>query len=521
MGHAKTLHLRSEFECCPRCNSKLKYAYPLSRKNVYTAEGEVFLIHDGYICPVCEIVYRSAEADNLCLKHYRYGFDIIAEIGQARHSEHLTREELHQEIIEKYGVSISERNIQNLYEVYCMLLKISAPSALEQIKDQIRNQGGLVIALDGIQPQKGNETLYVIREVTTGTVLTAKAVQNSNTANMVKVLEEVAALGEKVLAVISDAQVSIRLAVKEVFPEALHQLCHYHYLENIARPYVAQDRAMQKEMKKKLRYLAPIERKLEKMPSVKATVIHGYLQSVRSLLTLKGKAPLNPPGIMIYEYLQAIKSSIETSLLHKEDDELNRLLAIVKECEAFSSDYHSLKLAQGWVIEISRILDPENYKDYSPEEGKLQAEEDLHFFVEELERGIKNHPEHKEMIKELKKLTNAHWEGLFNCFLYSQIPRTNNDLERFFRELKSNHRRATGRISWNDFVLRIGEFVVFDLRQEKHSLLERIKKVRYEDLVKVKTLWDKRIEKTRMQSRFKKDPQSYLKKLERLWKEQE
>jgi hypothetical protein len=96
-------------------------------------------------------------------------------------------------------------------------------------------------------------------------------------------------------------------------------------------------------------------------------------------------------------------------------------------------------------------------------------------------------------------------------------PRTNNDLEQFFRALKSGHLRGTG-LSWNDYIIRIGEFAVFDLRQDVSQLTERIQTVSYEELAEVRKLWANRVENSRKQGRFRKDSKQYLDNLLDKWK---
>jgi len=63
--------------------------------------------------------------------------------------------------------------------------------------------------------------------------------------------------------VISDGQHSIRKAVQTVLPEVPHQLCHFHYLREAAKPVYEADRHAKKELKKLLRGVRPIERAVE------------------------------------------------------------------------------------------------------------------------------------------------------------------------------------------------------------------------------------------------------------------
>jgi transposase-like protein len=84
--------------------------------------------------------------------------------------------------------------------------------------------------------------------------------------------------------VISDGQHSIRNAVQTVLPDVPHQLCHFHYLREAAKPMYEADRHAKKELKKHLRGVRPIERAVEKRSDAEAEAIRGYCLAIRSAL---------------------------------------------------------------------------------------------------------------------------------------------------------------------------------------------------------------------------------------------
>ena len=85
--------------------------------------------------------------------------------------------------------------------------------------------GGSSFSIDGIQPDNGNETIYLVRDVLTGRVLCAENVTFSETEVIKVLLRPVVELGVPVLAAISDAQRSLSGAIKALWPEVPHQLC--------------------------------------------------------------------------------------------------------------------------------------------------------------------------------------------------------------------------------------------------------------------------------------------------------
>lgn len=52
-------------------------------------------------------------------------------------------------------------------------------------------------------------------------------------------------------------------------------------------------------------------------------------------------------------------------------------------------------------------------------------------------------------------------DGLYHCYDRPALPRTNNDLEHFYRQVKAGERRITGRKRADSFVVRVGGFAVY------------------------------------------------------------
>lgn len=222
---------------CPECHRTLRQAMTLTRRTVITLEGVIKLIHAGYRCPDPQCpghqrTYRSIEADALALPGFTYGLDIVLLVGRLHLSQHQTVDEIHRELLAqlaKLGVRISRREILYLFEAYCTLLR-----AASLVKDdqqwlaQVQKNGGIIVSVDGIQPDKGNETIYLVRDALTGRVLVAENVTSSETAVMKALLAPVVALGVRVLGTITDAQESELQAVEQLWPEVPHQVCQFH-----------------------------------------------------------------------------------------------------------------------------------------------------------------------------------------------------------------------------------------------------------------------------------------------------
>jgi hypothetical protein len=119
------------------------------------------------------------------------------------------------------------------------------------------------------------------------------------------------------------------------------------------------------------------------------------------------------------------------------------------------------------------------------------------------------------MVKNFMSYTKVFWKGLFTCYDHPHVPRTNNDHERFFRKTKTRHRRMTGLRSWNEYIIRSGEFVVFvDDALRQKDLLKRLQSVSYNVFREERIRWSCRLEETTKRRRFRRDPQKYLQEAE-------
>lgn len=85
------------------------------------------------------------------------------------------------------------------------------------------NQGRVILAIDGMQPEIGHEVLWVIRDCLSGEILLSKTLLSSRNEDLVALLLEVTnTLNVPIDGVVSDGQQSIRKAVKVALPSIAH-----------------------------------------------------------------------------------------------------------------------------------------------------------------------------------------------------------------------------------------------------------------------------------------------------------
>jgi hypothetical protein len=308
-------------EACRACGQRLWIAYHHHR-TVVRLDGLWRLTLRVRRCQnqACSQDHQAVvpeEAGAWALPQGEFGLDVIAFIGLLRAREQRSVPQIHQALRER-GVAIAARSVTVLLHRYEELVALHLADPV-RLRERLVGQGGVILALDGLQPDVGHEVLWVLRDVVSGEVLLARSLLGATADDLVPLLEEVQTIltGERdedtipIRGVISDGQVSIRHAVARVVADVPHQLCPFHYLREAAKPIFEADRHAKKELKKRVRGVRPIERSLEGQSDVPAEAARSYCLAVRSALTDDGRPPLAAAGLKLKERLEAMADSLE------------------------------------------------------------------------------------------------------------------------------------------------------------------------------------------------------------------
>jgi hypothetical protein len=113
-------------------------------------------------------------------------------------------------------------------------------------------------------------------------------------------------------------------------------------------------------------------------------------------------------------------------------------------------------------------------------------------------------------------------EGLYHCYDVPGLPRTNNDLERFYRRLKANERRITGRKRSDSFVVRVGGCAAFAIAARddpEADLLRRLGGVPAAAWQRERAILRANQERQAKMRRFRLHRAAYLADLEARWAE--
>ena len=309
-----TQTLQSCLRHCPCCGNPMWVAYH-NYRTVTTLSGVLRLTLKirrclTPACPQFQRPYRPEEEGRLALPKHEFGLDVITLIGTLRYAQHRSVPEIHQELGRR-RVALAPRTVLNLLERYDELvtLSLTETTRLQRITEA---HGRVILALDGLQPDVGHEVLWVLRDCLSSEVLLARSLLSATHDDLAALLRAVKqTLRVPIAGVISDGQLSIRRAVEVALSEVPHQLCHFHYLREAAKPIYEADRHAKKALKKHVRGVRPIERQLEGRTEPEAEVIRGYCGAVRSALTDDGRPPLVASGLKLHDRLAVIAESLD------------------------------------------------------------------------------------------------------------------------------------------------------------------------------------------------------------------
>ena len=254
--------------------------------------------------------------------------------------------------------------VTNLLDRYDELraLATADPRRLEPL---LRSQGRVILAIDGLQPDVGHEVLWIFRDCLSGEILLAQSLLSSTAPDLAGLIDQVRrALPVPITGVVSDGQESIRKAVAKALDGVPHQLCHFHYLREAAKPIYEADRHAKKELKKRVRG-HPADRAQggegggggggRRGSGGRA----GLLAAVRAALTDDGLPPLAAAGLKLHDRLSRIAASLDhvASLAGGLPGGLSRLRQLLR-CglEETAALWPAVREAYKWVKRVARIL---------------------------------------------------------------------------------------------------------------------------------------------------------------------
>jgi hypothetical protein len=483
-----------EQEDCPHCRKPLKVLKTKGRGVVTLHIGRFNAQETIRICDGCRRTYGSQELARLVPPGCNFGYDLLVHVGQALFLRHRRSQEISDELAAQ-NVRISPSEVEYLAKKFIVYLAMAHRQAAPAIQQAMHVNGGYILHLDATCD--GKEPLLMssldsISEIVLGNV----KLPSEKAETIIPFLEQIKRLFGEPIASVHDMGAGILRAIKKVFPDRPDFICHYHFLRDIGKDLLEQDYdTIRKRLSKhgiagKLRTRArTLKQIIDDHPQLiedfRSRIEHTSASDSSSeliptisayglvLWTLDGKNqgdgygfPFDRPHFVfaqrllsVYRQLQEIK----TLQLRGQWRDNRPLYKFSNELEVVFSD----KVLQRALTQMEpkmRIFDelreamrmaPLSGSQGLNGDGMDTDIETIEGHVRHFRQRLADDPEYaasqdyQKMIRQIDK----YWKKLFADPIQVDTPegkvaiqpqRTNNIMERFFRDLKTGYRRKTG-----------------------------------------------------------------------------
>lgn len=320
---------------------------------IFTLSGPRLLVCRLVKCrdQSCPRHHRTVSPESeaaLCLPRSILGWDVFCWIGHRRFSRHWSVPQIRAELQDRYQVGVSEDALEDVIARYQAIVAAREQDP-QRLAEVYRDVDEVLLSIDGLQPQKGHETLYVVRELTQKRIWFGEALVCSSAAEVRRLIaqarEWAERLGKRVRLWMSDKQDAFVSGIAAEFPGVPHRYCQNHFLRDVAQPVREADSHAKVRMRSKVRGLRTIEKELlatqnasepptvaendspaqpteavpeslRPLPSASAVVLD-YCTAVKGILNDDQGGPLHPPGLRMAQALQSVRESLERNLQAK------------------------------------------------------------------------------------------------------------------------------------------------------------------------------------------------------------
>ncbi|MCP4289844.1 MAG: transposase [Gammaproteobacteria bacterium] len=391
---------------------------------------------------------------NVAPPQWRIDWDLLLWMGFRRYKRHWSIPQIQAELQDTYQVTLSVALIADYLRRYQTMVA-ARHHAMSQLQQVYRDVPDLMLTIDGIQPEKGHETIYVVRELRQQRIWFADSLLSSATEEIQALIRRARLLAERlkrpVCGWMSDKQEAFVTAIAAEFPGTPHRYCANHFLRDLAAPMLAVDSAAKVRMRHKVRGLRALERiclqdppafvdTSERLTAAQrqwaAQLVLSYCAAVRGILNDAQGGPLWPPGWNMAYALREVCQSLDRNLACSPTP-ITRLLKrlrgyIQRGLAEYEKDLGRIGTALGQVLVVWALIHPES--------GQHHA---YHTSFQQL---AKQSRQAKDSITQhIGQLMVSFEAGLFCGGEALDLPEDNLELERWIKGPKGHERHITGR----------------------------------------------------------------------------
>jgi hypothetical protein len=246
-----------EQDACPQCGQPLHICDHRIHR-IFTLKGPVELVcrlaHcSDPSCPARGQTHSPAAEYTFTLPRWLIGWDVFCWMGHRRFARHWSVSQLQAELRESYRIPLSFDAVLAYLGRYQTMLAARQQDP-QQLASAYAKVGSLVLSIDGVQPEKGHETLYTVREWNAKRVWFAESLLSSGQDEvrrlLVRARQWASRLGKPVRLWLSDKQDAFVKGIALEFPDTPHRYCDNHFLRDLAKPTLEVDSTAKVQMRK-------------------------------------------------------------------------------------------------------------------------------------------------------------------------------------------------------------------------------------------------------------------------------
>jgi hypothetical protein len=236
-----TLAFRPSDSDCPQCQAPLQ-VYKTQSRTLQTLHLGCFSAHQTLLhCERCQnhTIYSPEELSRLAPPGCTFGYDVLVLVGKGLFLRHRRAEEVVAELRARH-VRLSLSEVGCLARKFVVYLALAHRQAAPRLKAAMHQQGGYILHLDGTC-EGGGPMLMSSLDSLSQIVLGNVKVPSEKAEQLVPFLEELKGRYGVPLAAVHDMGVGILAAIKQVFGGVPDFVCHFHFLRDIGKDLLESD----------------------------------------------------------------------------------------------------------------------------------------------------------------------------------------------------------------------------------------------------------------------------------------
>lgn len=238
-------------------------------------------------------------------------------------------------------------------------------------------------------------------------------------------------------------------------------------------------------------------------PPTRPRVVRNLALDLQQALSRRGRAPFVMAGLPMFEDLCALQETLAQCLTLGDDPHLRHWHQVLSETlPTYGQDFAEVQQALDWVNHLETILQaPLPTEDDPGPNGDMVARQLAHYLGTLADQSDLSPWLTTFRDRELFARSERYWSGLFHCYDIVGLPRTNNDHESLYGQIKRGLRRQRGVEDLREPLRRHGAWLVFQNNTASpQELRERLAQVPWEDYFAERARYEER--QARFQRRY-------------------